>query len=327
MQSDCIACLKPIDGQGLCCKECEQWYHLGKCSSVTKTAYKSLSQNDAKDWLCPTCRLHNRRQGTGEDGPTAEATSLENLFRLMNSMNEKLTNVVLKINNLEQSIDDQSNKNDSVLIKLEEQGKTINDMEHSMELLAAKYDEILSTLGEQNRTINDLQKRTQELETAVREKDATILELKANVSSIEQYSRRKNVEIHGVQKKENEDLVEEVKKLAGKLRLSLPSTQDIEAAHRLPARMGKTPPILVRFAQRSMRDAWIAKRVALRDEKVFINENLTKYVKTLFWNAKNAAREKGYKFVWTRNGRVFVRQREGSAILRVETENDLLKIR
>lgn len=81
----------------------------------------------------------------------------------MNTMNEKLSNVVAKINTLEQDMEDQSNKNDSVLIKLEKQGKTISDMEHSMETLAAKYDDVWATLETQKGTINDLRKRTQEL--------------------------------------------------------------------------------------------------------------------------------------------------------------------
>lgn len=52
-----------------------------------------------------------------EDGATAQALRVENLFMLMTSMNEKLTNVVAKIKTLNLAISDESSKL-TTLVKL-----------------------------------------------------------------------------------------------------------------------------------------------------------------------------------------------------------------
>lgn len=131
----------------------------------------------------------------------------------------------------------------------------------------------------------------------MREKDATIAELRDNVCSLEQYSRRNNVEIHGLQKSPNEDLPKEINILAGRLGLPEVAAHDTEAIHRLPVREGKVAPVLIRFTHRSTRDLWLSKRTALRNENIYVNENLTKHVKALFWKTKQLAREQSYKFV------------------------------
>lgn len=65
----------------------------------------------------------------------------------------------------------------------------------------------------------------------------------------------------------------------------------------------------------------------LKNEQVFINENLTKYLRQLLWKTKQCAKEKEYKFVWVSNGKIFVREKEGTAVIRVENEHDLSKLR
>lgn len=134
------------------------------------------------------------------------------------------------------------------------------------------------------------------------------------------------MEVHGIPKKENDDVFQEINKLAERLALPTLTMQDIEAVHRLPAKEGKTPPILVRFTERAKRDLWMTKRTALRHDNIYVNENLTKQLKALFWKAKQQAREKGYRFVWTRNGKIYVRKGEGTAVVRIEKDTDLIKI-
>lgn len=103
--------------------------------------------------------------------------------------------------------------------------------------------------------------------------------------------------------------------MAGRLGLPEVAAHDTEAIHRLPVRVGKVAPVLIRFTHRSTRDLWPSKRTALRNENIYVNENLTKHVKALFWKTKQLAREQSYKFAWTRNGKIFVRQREREELL------------
>lgn len=146
------------------------------------------------------------------------------------------------------------------------------------------------------------------------------------MDNAEQYSRRNNIEIHGVKQVANENLTHIIESIAVKLDLPPPKDQSVEAVHRLHSKEGKTAPILVRFSERNTRDMWIKKRVTLRSEGIYINENLTKLLKSLFWSTRTRAKEKQYKFVWVRNGKIFVRQKEGASVIRVESEKDLSKI-
>ena len=56
---------------------------------------------------------------------------------------------------------------------------------------------------------------------------------------------------------------------------------------------------------------------------LFVNENLTQPRKQLFWKTKQKAKELGFKFFWTNNGQIYVRENEDSEKIQVKTENDL----
>ena len=47
-------------------------------------------------------------------------------------------------------------------------------------------------------------------------------------------------------------------------------------------------------------------------KRLFVKENLTPYKYGIFKSAKEIARKEGYKFVWTRDGNVFIRRDENS---------------
>ncbi|CAN7974651.1 unnamed protein product [Ixodes persulcatus] len=316
-KSDCLVCFKGVspDAAFLKCAECSNLYHIGKCSGVAKKAHKDMSVGALSAWICNTCKV-NRQRLSGE---TSEDVS--------SAINAKLMTVLNRIEKIEKALDVQGAKHDSILTKLEVNEEKVNGMETALAALNAQYEEIFKNSQNQGKLIEELAKKTTHLEALIVERDAQILSLKTAVDNAEQYSRRKNIEIHGVKEYENENLVTVVTDLATKLQLPPPTSQSIETAHRLRAREGRTAPILVRFTERSTRDMWIKKRVSLKGEGIYVNENLTRTLKNLFWNTKKTAREKNYKFVWVRNGKIFVKEKDGSPVIRIENENDLKKIR
>ena len=60
--------------------------------------------------------------------------------------------------------------------------------------------------------------------------------------------------------------------------------------------------------------------------KLFINENLTQARKRLLWQSKQAAKENGYAYVWTMNGKIYVRKNDNSHSNVISTEEDLKKL-
>ncbi|CAN8013773.1 unnamed protein product [Ixodes persulcatus] len=306
-KSDCLVCFKSVspDAAFLKCAECSNLYHIGKCSGVAKKAHKNMSVGALSAWICNTCKVNRQRLSgeTSEDVSSASKEAiggsgvqgLDALTAQITEVNAKLMTVLNRTEKIEKALDVQGAKHDSILTKLEVNEEKGNGMETALAALNAQ--------------------------------GAQILSLKTAVDNAEQYSRRKNIEIHGVKEYENENLVTVVTDLATKLQLPPPTSQSIETAHRLRAREGRTAPILVRFTERSTRDMWIKKRVSLKGEGIYVNENLTRTLKNLFWNTKKTAREKNYKFVWVRNGKIFVKEKDGSPVIRIENENDLKKIR
>lgn len=338
-ESDCLACLKAVspDCLHLKCAECSNKYHVGKCSGVGKKALKDMSPVDLNSWSCNTCKLHRQRQSVGSNddvsGPSKEATDssyglgLDILTAKISEVNSTLVTVLNRIEKIEKTLEAHGPKYDSIVTKLNKNEKKVEGVETTVNQLSEQYREILANSQSQAKLIEELNKKTNHLEALILERDNQILSLKTAIDNAEQYSRRKNIEIHGVRGSENENLVEVVTDLARKLDLPPPTSQTIETAHRLRAREGRIAPILVRFTQRSTRDMWIKKRFSLKEEGIYVNENLTKTLKNLFWSTKTKAREKNYKFVWARNGKIFVKEKETSPVIRIENENDHNKIR
>ncbi|CAN7978726.1 unnamed protein product [Ixodes persulcatus] len=285
---ECIACVKTLspDAQGIRCSACAHWYHLGKFAGVTKTKFKEFLGEQIKTWQCATCKMH---------------------FTIP-------------------SIAVQSVKHDAVIAKLTQQENTVEGIEASMAMMSSQYDEVLRNMKTKEDAIGEIAKKMHKMESVISKQDLKIRELKATVDSVEQYSRRNNVEIHGVRQNEKENLLNVIQWLATKLELPVSTADDIEAVHRLGPHEGKTPPIILRFKDRAVRDLWITKRVVLRQERIFINENLTKSLRQLFWSAKQCAKENRYKYVWCTNGNIFVRHSEQKPAIRINNEEDFLKI-
>ena len=49
------------------------------------------------------------------------------------------------------------------------------------------------------------------------------------------------------------------------------------------------------------------------DVKIYANERLTQYNSNLFWLARMAGKQLGFRFVWTTNGKIFMKKDDSSA--------------
>ncbi|KAH9636698.1 hypothetical protein HF086_003246 [Spodoptera exigua] len=96
--------------------------------------------------------------------------------------------------------------------------------------------------------------------------------------------------------------------------------------------------IAVRLSRRAVRDQLIrAARVRRglttadldlpgQPQRVFVNESLTRSNARLFRNTREAAQRLQFKYVWTKEGRIYVRKEDGVSALRVRSETDVKKI-
>ncbi|XP_046683317.1 uncharacterized protein LOC124369370 [Homalodisca vitripennis] len=163
----------------------------------------------------------------------------------------------------------------------------------------------------------------------------TVEDLEVRMRDIEQYSRISNIEISGVPESRNENLDTLLSDVARAIGVEL-KEESVEAAHRVPSYNKKrAAPIVVKFKSRRDKEAWISGFKATRPltadrinpmlpkEKVFVNEHLSPANKKLLSKTKEAARDEGYKFVWTRDGKIFARKDVGHRVIKIISEASL----
>ncbi|XP_046662834.1 uncharacterized protein LOC124355719 [Homalodisca vitripennis] len=148
-----------------------------------------------------------------------------------------------------------------------------------------------------------------------------------------------NIEIDVIPETQREDTYAVLNDVGKAIGVEL-KKEKVVAAHRVPTFSKKrTPPIVVRFTSYDEKDEWIngfqRVRPLMADKinpnlnsstRVFVNEHLSPENKQLLSKTKEAAREKNYKYVWNRDGRIFVRRSEGEKCKRIDLSSDLEKL-
>lgn len=62
------------------------------------------------------------------------------------------------------------------------------------------------------------------------------------------------------------------------------------------------------------------------ERPVYINEHLTQFNKLLLKKCRETAKLKQYQYVWSKNGRIYVRKNDTAPALQVLQERDILKL-
>ena len=177
--------------------------------------------------------------------------------------------------------------------------KTVSDIvaEKTSEL-SEKIDECLGRILDLESNLERKESEIVRLKAALRvEGDASSL-LKARCEDQEQYSRRNNIRVFGIEEKRGENTDQEIINLAERLGLGL-TTSDIDRSHRTgrpnPTNQqthggmkdGKLRPrpILVKFTSYRQRHAMISRRKQLKKTGVSISEDLSKFKLNLLHSA------------------------------------------
>ena len=205
------------------------------------------------------------------------------------------------------------------------------------DILEVKNDKLKKENATQSKELRTLSANSTKIEKKAETEDIKL-------DSIDQYSRRQNLEFHGVPQTSDENVVDIVVKIVKVLGVDI-NQNDISTAHRLPQKpnlnpRGKSeelpPPlgIIACFINRDLRNFIYHKHAAAKDiankdfpaagmQRLYINKNLTQSCKHLLWQMKQAARTRDYSYIWTRNGKIFVRKDENSDSVLITSESDL----
>ena len=170
-------------------------------------------------------------------------------------------------------------------------------------------------------TVDQLEEKLKKVEESIevlKEKNTTLekelRENKNDVNDLEQYGRRWNLRIFGIEEKGNEENCKQhiVDLCKTKLNITI-SENDIDAAHRVGARHDNRPRgIIVRFYRRTIRNTIIRARSALKGSRITVREDLTRLNAALLNRASNHPR---VDRTWTWNGKVNALGKNGHRVV------------
>lgn len=331
--TDCIVCFKSVPGDGsfMKCYSCSHVYHLDACSGIADRTFKSMGTAKREKWNCRTCRNREIRMSAGGSSELLTPAASEIVPTTLAEINAKLE----ILHSLKANVDRLSDLPAKVeeLLALKPSVDAMKETIRSLQESVKKYESTMKLVTENDKEVKLLRTEVGALQATVSEQTVMIDQLQTNINSTEQYSRRCNMEIHGISYVNEEDLGATISDLAHKLNIADFNPADVVVCHRLRSRREGAPPILVQFTSVPTKDRWMNARKKLatlpRSEfrsKIYFNDNLTRTNKDLFWQARTKGRDKSYKFVWVKNATIFAKKDENSTAVRISSTRDLQKI-
>ena len=178
---------------------------------------------------------------------------------------------------------------------------------------------------------SELARVTEPLYTKIDELKAENADLRFGVENASQYSRRENLKITGIPYSEGEDLKEVAKHIFKHTSGKDLEDKDISVVHRIgipkteqqnrnqttgSVRQDKPSNIIVRYTVRDIKSEQYKNRKQIRDTagckypNAAIYEDVTPLRSRIMYELRNrmdSANNKIWKFVWSRDGKIFVR--------------------
>lgn len=353
----CTGCLKAIPGKEfLKCSFCSNSYDL-ECANVTQRSYNSMRQSLKDTWKCQACRSKERKVDN-TNTPVRSATQNEGSIPedVSNVTKRKQASTTVRVSDESDEECHQSSEKLRSIIRSEikkaiadsmgpivrEQFQYINEtlggFQSSLTSINAQLENLKSSLAEKTNTINSLQKENGHLRESMER-------LEDHLRQTEQQVLANDVDIVGVPEAKGETVVHVVLSLARKLGVTM-SENEIVSADRVGAARDdatgrlRSRPIAVRLVRRAVRDdllraARVRRGVTTADagltgesRRFYVNERLTRENRQLFLRAREIGQRLHWRFVWSKDGRVYARQHqnEDSPRHRLRSEADLVRV-
>ena len=153
------------------------------------------------------------------------------------------------------------------------------------------------------------------------------------VDDVEQYTRKHNLQTHGIAETADEDIAENVVKLGKVVNVHI-SPSDIDICHRMGPRNSSGPkPIIVRFKSHKKKTELYKARKHLKSVSlnqyfhatnvVYINGNLRR---KLLAKVRKFKKDNHWHSAWTLDGKIFIKKSQEEQPKIIHAEGDLTKI-
>ena len=238
-------------------------------------------------------------------------------------------------------LDEKLNPLNSTISELK---KSVKEAMTFLEFVNAKYEELLEMMKSSKEERKALKDENKILKATIRSIESSLESVTRVNNDLEQYTRKECVEIRGIpvaatpSEEQTNNIVTNVGKLLG-----MDITQnDISVSHQMPQSQkhkGKPgpPAIIVKFTRCDVKDNFYHARKQLKDlttrdlgyskkNKIYLAESLTERNRILFKDCLKVKKDMEFKFIWTLNGKIFMRKDKDSAVHHINNKGDLQKI-
>lgn len=207
------------------------------------------------------------------------------------------------------------------------------------DFLAEQQNDLRTDLNKANSTIKELQAEKGKLQS-------DLAQIKQKLTVLDKTSRSCNLEIHSVPEKKSENLLNLMKEMCEVLKIPIALT-DIKAIRRvakLNPSSSRPRNIIVTLPSERHRDEIISavRRYNKENRKcplnsshigvpgescqLYVSEHLSFECKELHAATRQWAKTNGYKFVWVRYGRIYIRKNEESPAILVKETSALSRL-
>lgn len=334
--SKCAGCIGDVEeDEAMHCMSCYDFYHYD-CLNIPKKTFRSFSVAHKSKWVCPTCRSKEPKTNNTNTPvrsnttiTTANASVHENVT-LRSKPISSINCTCISPDIIREIIRDELRSAlDNQLLEIKNQ---VSVFEQSLQFLSNEYDSMKKEFESQKSNLITLQKENDLLRSTTRD-------MAQRLSMMDQQSRAKNIEINCVPEHRNENILSLVQQL-GKIINCPVKVEDIFYCSRV-AKMNSssTRPrsVLVSFSSPRLRDTFLASSITFNKKNptdklntshlgiaaekalpIYVVENLTAENKSLHAAARIKAKELSYKYVWVRNGRIFMRKSDNAKFVLVK---------
>ncbi|XP_060810087.1 uncharacterized protein LOC132904193 [Amyelois transitella] len=320
-----------------------------------------MSHDSKQSWLCPECRSAEPKKDN-KNTPVRGAVQVQ--LEAENVTVRRCAGRVMRrkssddLPNLDsRSWDDirviiqeemckalKSTLNETIRDVVSSELRSLNDkvssIENSLSFFNTQYEQLKTGFDDKVETIDQLQKSNEYLQSTVRD-------LTSRLGEMEQQMRSNNVEINGIPEYSKENLSTVLVQLAKSVDYPLDSCEVLTTTR--VAKLNKDNnarprAVVAKFRSHTTRDGLLAaiskfNKANPKDKlsshhlgcgggkvSVYVSEHLSPANKQLHACTRIKAKQLNYKFVWVRDGRIYIRKNETSQAIHIRSHESLKQI-
>ncbi|CAG4964370.1 unnamed protein product [Colias eurytheme] len=366
MSNVCAGCHNTVKGtHSLRCSLCSSVYDL-QCAGTSDKRFIAMLPEKKSSWKCPAClnlrpkldntntpirnilkepvcddlsshvadsniTLRNKMGGSSRSRPNASDDSNPvteaSLQKILDSFKSDMTEVI------------QNAVTKAVCDKFSTLTKQISDFHESLTFLNDQYEALKLHVKENDNIMTNL---TKENATLV----ITVKDLTSRLAYTEQHLRESNLEINGIPENRSENLSNCLNQLAKVVNADIKDDDIMQVTRiaKINKDDGRPRAVVAKLRSPRHRDILLAAvqkynkcnsddklsthhlGIGGTNKPVYVAEHLTPANKILHATARLKAKETNYKFVWVRNGKIFVRKNETSQALQIRCLDSIKKM-